>query len=76
MGKTKGSSSSRPRRDDQDEEVPQEENLQLTYQAKFPILSHLEGARFTTLKFREMVTCKYIPNSLLQDVGKIGRAHV
>ena len=45
------------------------EDLQQTYQAKFPILSHDEGARFTKNKFREMVTCKYIPTSLLNDVG-------
>ena len=47
-------------RDDHDEEEPQEENLQLTYQAKFPILSHEQGARFTKNKFKEMVAYKYI----------------
>ena len=69
MGKTKGSLSSRPRTDDQDEEEHQEENLQLTYQANFPILSHIEGDWYTNFKFREIVACKYIPTSLLQDVG-------
>ena len=69
MGKTKRSSLSRPRRDDQDEEETREENLQLTCQAKFPILFHEEGARFTKNKFREMVACKYIPSSLLQDIS-------
>ena len=39
------------------------------YQAKFSILSHEEGAWFTKNKFREMVACKYIPTSLLNDVG-------
>ena len=63
MSKTKGASSSRARRDDQDEEEPQEENLQITYQAKFSILSYKEGARFTKNKFRETVVCKYIPTS-------------
>ena len=69
MGKTKGSSSSRPKRDDQDEEEHQVEDLQQTHLAKFPILSHDESARFTKNKFREMVACKYIPTSLLNDVG-------
>ena len=69
MGRTKGSSSSRPKRDDQDEEEHQEENLQLTYQAKFPILSHIEDGQFTNAKFREIIGCKYVPTSLLQDIG-------
>ena len=69
MGKTKGSSSSKPRRDDHDEEKPQVEDVQQTYKAKFPILSHDEGARFTKNKFREMVACKYITTYLLNDVG-------
>ena len=69
MGRTKGFSSSRLRRDDHDEEEHQEENLSLTYQVRFSILSHIEGDRFTSLKFREIISYKYIPNSLLQDVG-------
>ena len=69
MCKTKGSSSSRPRRDDHDKEEPQVEDFQQTYKAKFLILSHDEGARFAKNKFREMVACKYIPTSLLNDVG-------
>ena len=50
-------------------EKQQVEVLQQTYQAKFPILSHDESARFTKNKFREMVAWKYIPTSLLNDVG-------
>ena len=36
-----------------------------------PIISHEEGAKFTTIKFREIIGCKYIPNSFLNDVGMI-----
>ena len=43
--------------------------MSITYKAKFPIFSHKEDDRFTTLKFREIIHCKYIPFSLLQDVG-------
>ena len=69
MGKTKGSSSSRPLKDHQDEEKHQEEDLSITSKAKFSILSHKEGNRFTTLKFRKIIPCKYIPSSLLYDIG-------
>ena len=69
MEKIKGSSSTRPRRDNHDEEEPQVEDLQQTYKAKFSILTYDEGARFTKNKFREMVACRCIPTSLLNDVG-------
>ena len=63
MGKIRSSIASRH------QEEHQEEDLTATYKAKFPILLHEEGDRFITLKFREMVGCKYIPSSFLQDVG-------
>ena len=66
MGKTRGTSSKRPYIE---EEQQEEENFSLTYKAKFPIFSHEEGAKFTTIKFREIIGCKYNPNSLLNDVG-------
>ena len=66
MGKIRGSSS---KRSHIDEDQQEEENLSLTYKAKFPIFSHEEGEKFTTIKFREIIGCKYIPNSLLNDVG-------
>ena len=66
MGKTRSSSSKRPY---VEEEHQEEEDLSQTYKVKFPLLSHAEGAKFTTIKFREIVGCKYIPNSLLNDVG-------
>ena len=40
-----------------------------TYKAKFLILSHEEGATLTTIRFREILGCRYIPNSLLNNVG-------
>ena len=45
------------------------EDLQQTYQSKFPILSYDKGAKFTKNKFREMLACKYTPTFLLNDVG-------
>ena len=66
MGKIRSSSSKRPH---VEEEHQEEEDLSQIYKAKFPIISHKEGAKFTTIKFREIVGCKYIPNSLLNDVG-------
>ena len=68
MGKTRSSSSKRPH---VEEEHQEEENLSKTYKAKFPILSHEEGARFSMIKFREITSCKYIPNSLLKDVSML-----
>ena len=67
MGRTKGSTSKRPHV----EESPQEEdeNLSKTYKAKFLILSHEEGAKLTNIKFREIVGCKYLSNSLLTRIG-------
>ena len=67
MGKTRASSSKRQYIEESHQE--QEEDLSQTYKAKFPILTHEEGAKFTTIKFREISGCKYIPNSLLKDVG-------
>ena len=66
MGKTRSSSSKRPH---VEEEHQEEKDLFQTYKAKFSLLSHVEGANFTIIKFREIVGCKYIPNSLLNDVG-------
>ena len=40
-----------------------------TYKAKFPILTHEEGNKFTSIKFHEIIGCKYIPNSILTNVG-------
>ena len=69
MRKTRGSSSNRPHI----EESPQEEekNLSKTYKAKFLILSHAEGAKLIIIRFREILGCKYIPNSLLNNVGML-----
>ena len=66
MGKTRASSSKRPHIEESHQE--EEEDLSQTYKAKFSILTHEEGAKFTTIKFREIVGYKYIPNSLLNDV--------
>ena len=68
MGKTKGSSSKRPH---VEEEHQEEEDLSQTYKAKFPILTHEEGDKFTSIKFHEIIGCKYIPNSLLNNVGML-----
>ena len=70
MGKTRASSSKRPQVEEEQHQV-EEENLSKTYKAKFPILTHEEGERLTTLRFREILGCKYIPNSLLNDVGML-----
>ena len=69
MGKTRGSSSKRPHIEESDQE--EEEDLSQTYKAKFPILTYEEGAKFTTIKFRKIIGCKYIPNSLFKDVGML-----
>ena len=66
MGKTRGSSSKRPY---VEEEHQEEEDLSQTYKAKFPILTHEEGNKFTSIKFHEIIGCKYIPNSILTNVG-------
>ena len=66
MGKTRSSLSKRPHVEEKHQE---EEDLSQTYKAKFPILSYDEGDNFITIKFREIVGCKYIPNSLLNDMG-------
>lgn len=52
MGKTRGSSSKRPHIEESHQE--EEENLSKTYKAKFLILSHAEGARLTTIRFRNL----------------------
>ena len=52
-----------------EEEHQEEKDLFQTYKAKFPILSHEEGVKFTTIKFREILGYKCIPNSLLNDMG-------
>ena len=69
MRKTRASSSKRPHI----KESPQEEekNLSKTYKAKFLILSHVEGIKLTTIRFRESLGFKYIPNSLLNNVGML-----
>ena len=54
MGKTIGSTSKRL----QVQEEIQEEDLAPTYKARFLIFSHEQGARFTTLKSREIISCK------------------
>ena len=69
MSKRRGSSSKRPHIEEAHQE--EEEDLSQTYQAKFPILTHEEGAKFTTIKFREIIGCKYISSSLLKDVGML-----
>ena len=68
MGKIRGSSSKRPHVEEQHQE---EEDHSITYKAKLPILSHEKGARFSIIKFREITSCKYVPNSLLKDVGML-----
>ena len=67
MGKTRASSSKRPHIEESPQE--EEENLSKHYKAKFLILSHEEGAKLTTIRFREILACKYMPNSLLTKVG-------
>ena len=69
MRKTSASSSKRPHIEESPQE--EEENLSKTYKAKFVILSNAEGAKLTTIKFREILGCKYIPNSLLNNVGML-----
>ena len=54
-----------------EEEHQEEEDLSQTYKAKFSILTHEEGDKFTAIKFREIIGCKYIPNSLLNNVGML-----
>ena len=69
MLKTRASSSKRPHIEESPQE--EEENLSKTYKAKFLILSHAEGAKLTTIRFREILGYKYIPNSLLNNVGML-----
>ena len=67
MPKTRASSSKRPHIEESSQE--EEKNLNKTYKAKFLILSHAEGAKLTTIRFREILGCKYIPHSQLNNVG-------
>ena len=67
MRKTRASSSKRPHIEESPQE--EEENLSKTYKAKLLILSHVEGEILTTIRFREILDCKYIPHSLLNNVG-------
>ena len=69
MGKTRELSSKRPHIEESHQE--EEEDLSQTYKAKFPILTREEGAKFTIIKFRKIIGYKYIPNSLLNDVGML-----
>ena len=69
MGKTRGSSSKRPHIEEAHQE--EEEDLSKTFKSKFPILTHEEGAKFIIIKFREIIGCKYIPNSFLNDLGML-----
>ena len=69
MRKTITSSSKRPHIKESPQE--KEENLSKTYKAKFLILSYAEGAKLITIRFREILGCKYIPNSLLNNVGML-----
>ena len=68
MGKIRASSSKRPH---VEEEHQEEEDLSQTYKAKFSILTHEEGNKFTSIKFYEIVGCKYIPNPLLNNIGML-----
>ena len=69
MERTKGSSSKRPHIEEETMPEPEEENLSKNYEANFPILSHEECATLTKIMFREILGCKYISNSLLNNVG-------
>ena len=62
MGKTRGSTSKRS-------QVQEEEDLTPTYKERFLIFSHEEGAKFTIIKVRDIIDCKYIPTSLLNNVS-------
>ena len=54
-----------------EEEHQEVEDLSQTYKAKLPILTHAEGNKFTSIKFCEIVGCKYIPNSILSNMGML-----
>ena len=69
MRKTRASSSKRPHIEESPQE--EEENFSKTYKAKFLILSHQESEKLTKIRFREILGCKYIPNSLLNNVGML-----
>ena len=58
MGKIRSSSSKRLHVEEEYQEV---EDLSQTHKPKFPILSHEEGVKLTTIKFREIVgfECSY-----------------
>ena len=69
MLKTRASLSKRPHIEESPQE--EEENLSKTYKAKFLILSYVEGTKLITIRFREILGCKYIPHSLLNNVGML-----
>ena len=69
MPKTIVSSSKRPHIEESPQE--EEENLSKTYKAKFLILSHAKGTKLTTIRFKEILGYKYIPNSLLNNMGML-----
>ena len=69
MPKTGASSSKRPHIEESPQE--EEENLSKTYKDKFLILSHAEETKLTTIRFKEILGYKYIPNSLLNNVGML-----
>ena len=69
MRKTRASSSKRPHIEKSPQE--EEENLSKNYKAKFLIISHAEGTKLTTIRFRGILGYKYIPNSLLNNVGML-----
>ena len=54
-----------------EEKHQEEEDLSETFKAKFPILTHEEGNKFTSIKFCEIIGYKYTPNSLLNNVGML-----
>ena len=67
--KTRASSSKRPHIEESPQE--EEENLSKTYKSKFLILSHTKGTKLTTIRFREILGCKYIHNSLLNNMSML-----
>ena len=70
MGKTRGSTSKRPHIEEEPHQE-EDENLSKTYKAKYLVITHEEGARLTKIQFRDILECRYIPTSLLNDVGML-----
>ena len=69
MGRTKASASRASTSTRPQEEEHEEEDLTKTYESQFPLLSYDEGARFITFKNKYVVSCKYIPFNLLEDIN-------